>query len=70
MRIISLHNSKFINAWGLVTLIHFELKCKYNMDFVASRYSDKNNDVNQNYKKRKTENKIFSKMKSFLEDFF
>lgn len=67
---ISLHNSKFINAWGLVTLIHFELKCKYNMDFVASRYSDKNNDVNQNYKKRKTENKIFSKMKSFLEDFF
>lgn len=66
-----LHNSKFINAWGLVTLVHFELKWRYNSEIVYSE-DVKENAIRINKKNRnnKEDNNFITKMKSFLEDFF
>lgn len=63
-------NSKFINAWGLVTLVYFELKWRYNSEFVYSQESKENvTNINKKNKEDK-ENNFIKKMKGFLEDFF
>ncbi|SHI67229.1 cell division protein FtsA [Clostridium amylolyticum] len=66
-----LHNSKFINAWGLVTLVHFELKWRYNSEIVYSEDVKGNAiRINKKNKNNKEDNNFITKMKSFLEDFF
>lgn len=66
-----LHNSKFINAWGLVTLVYFELKWRYNSEFVYSEEVEENAiKRNKKHKNNKEDNNFITKMKSFIEDFF